>query len=447
MEQRVKVLEGQAFKYQSMSEEEFAEMEPEENMDKAIAAISLDIKEEIARLNDIIAVARQAEFQYLDVKVEPLLEIIDYLFAEDRQRKVIIFTEFVATQSYLEQLLKDRGYSISVLNGSMSIEERNAMIQEFKSRTDILVSTDAGGEGLNLQFSNCIINYDLPWNPMKIEQRIGRVDRIGQQRDVIVYNFILADTVEYRVKAVLEEKLSVILKEIGIDKYSDVLDSETAELNFTDAYLKSIRNPKNIEFNILPVEEDLKKQVQNTMLIKDLIKEEKDLASMIEAGSAFDFESALLQMVTYYENYKGNSCIPVENFSINDPVIISHLNKEIEQDPEGRLLNVLIKDFPNEKGYFMLWRITISPDIRGQKIIPVFINENFILCPMAGQKIWEAILDKDRVIAVCEGKKMDRETQNKLRTASQDFAYDTFLLLKAELEKRNEEKSESTCML
>ena len=439
MERRVKVLEEQAFKYQSMSEEEFAEMELEENMEDAIAAISLDIKEEIAQLNDIIAVAKQAEFQYLDVKVEPLLEIIDDLFAEDRQRKVIIFTEFVATQSYLVKLLKDRGYSTSILNGSMSIEERNAALQEFKTETDILISTDAGGEGLNLQFSNCIINYDLPWNPMKIEQRIGRVDRIGQQRDVIVYNFILADTVENRVKAVLEEKLSVILKEIGIDKYSDVLDSETAELNFTDAYMKSIRNPKNIELNIRPVEEDLKKQVQNTMRIKDLIKEEKDLASMIGTNSAFDFEAALRQMVTYYENYKGNPYLPIENFSINDPVIVGHLNKEIEQDLGGQLLNVSIKDFPNEKGYFMLWRISLTPDSQGQKIIPIFINQDFILRPMAGKKIWEAILDKDRVITVCEGEKIDIETQNKLRTASQEFAYDTFLTLKAELEKRNEE--------
>jgi SNF2 family DNA or RNA helicase len=439
MERRVKVLEEQAFKYQSLSEEEFAEMELEENMEDAIAAISLDIKDEIAQLNDIIAVARQAEFQYLDVKVEPLLEIIDDLFAEDRQRKVIIFTEFVATQSYLVKLLKDRGYSTSILNGSMSIEERNAALQEFKTETDILISTDAGGEGLNLQFSNCIINYDLPWNPMKIEQRIGRVDRIGQQRDVIVYNFILADTVENRVKAVLEEKLSVILKEIGIDKYSDVLDSETAELNFTDAYMKSIRNPKNIELNIRPVEEDLKKQVQNTMRIKDLIKEEKDLTSMIGTGSAFDFEAALRQMVTYYENYKGNPYLPIENFSINDHVIVGHLNKEIEQDLGGQLLNVSIKDFPNEKGYFMLWRISLTPDSQGQKIIPIFINQDFILRPMAGKKIWEAILDKARVITVCEGNKIDTETQNKLRTASQEFAYDTFLALKAELEKRNEE--------
>jgi SNF2 family DNA or RNA helicase len=83
---------------------------------------------------------------------------------------------------------------------------------------------------------------------MKIEQRIGRVDRIGQQRDVEVYNFILADTVESRVKGVLEEKLAVILKEIGIDKYADVLDSETAGVNFTDAYMNSIRSPKSVEY-------------------------------------------------------------------------------------------------------------------------------------------------------------------------------------------------------
>ena len=195
-----------------------------------------------------------------------------------------------------------------------------------------------------------------------------------------------------------------------------MLDSETAELNFTDAYMKSIRNPKNIELNIRPVEEDLKKQVQNTMRIKDLIKEEKDLASMIGTNSAFDFEAALRQMVTYYENYKGNPYLPIENFSINDPVIVGHLNKEIEQDLGGQLLNVSIKDFPNEKGYFMLWRISLTPDSQGQKIIPIFINQDFILRPMAGKKIWEAILDKDRVITVWEGEKIDIKTQNKLRT-------------------------------
>ena len=268
---RVHVLEDQAFQFESMTEAEFAEMELEESMDEAISSISLDIADEIASLNEIIAVAQQAEYQYLDVKIEPLLSIVDDLFNEDKDRKVIIFTEFVGTQNYLSRLLTERGYSTSLLNGSLSIEERNIVLAEFRETTNILISTDAGGEGLNLQFSNCVINYDLPWNPMKIEQRIGRVDRIGQQRDVEVYNFILADTVESRVKGVLEEKLAVILKEIGIDKYADVLDSETAGVNFTDAYMNSIRSPKSVEYNIKPIEEDLKTQVKNTMRIKDLI--------------------------------------------------------------------------------------------------------------------------------------------------------------------------------
>ena len=115
-------------------------------------------------------------------KVEPLLNEIDAILSEDRTQKVIIFTEFVATQTYLQELLVNRGYTVTILNGGMSIDERNAAMQEFKTSTSIFISTDAGGEGLNLQFANIIINYDLPWNPMKIEQRCGRVDRIGQQR-------------------------------------------------------------------------------------------------------------------------------------------------------------------------------------------------------------------------------------------------------------------------
>ena len=105
----------------------------------------------------------------------------------------------------------------------MSIDERNAVTEEFRTKTDVFVSTDAGGEGLNLQFASVVINYDMPWNPMRIEQRCGRVDRIGQTRDVEVYNFMIDDTVESRVHEVIEEKLSVILDELGIDKYSDVL--------------------------------------------------------------------------------------------------------------------------------------------------------------------------------------------------------------------------------
>ena len=187
----------------------------------------------------IISTAKQAEFQHHDVKVDALFDTIDALQSEDPAQKIILFTEFVGTQAYLKELLESRGYSVSILNGSMDIEERNNALNEFKTNTSIFISTDAGGEGLNLQFANIIINYDLPWNPMKIEQRCGRADRIGQQRDVHIYNMIVRDTVESRVREVLEEKLSVIMKELGVDKYSDVLDSEVAECDFTDAYMNS----------------------------------------------------------------------------------------------------------------------------------------------------------------------------------------------------------------
>lgn len=439
LEKRVAVLEEQEFRYRSMTKEEFAEMDLEENLEDAISAISLDIKEEIAQLTAIIDVAKQAEFQYSDVKAEPLLGLVDDLYTEDRHRKIIIFTEFVATQNYLRDLLTGRGYSISVLNGSMSIDERNTVLAEFKSKTDILISTDAGGEGLNLQFSNCVINFDLPWNPMKIEQRIGRVDRIGQQRDVVVFNFVLADTVENRVRDVLEEKLDVILKELGVDKYSDVLDGEAAGINFTEAYMSSIRSPKNIDMNIRPIEEDLKKQVQNTMRFHELITEEKDLASLVGPKSSFDFENALRLMVAYYENSMGNPYLPIGHFSINDAIIVEHLKKELQQDTENPMLNVSIKDFPNEQGYFMLWQLSVSADTQGQKIVPIFVNSDFILRPLAGIRIWDALLDTEKVINVSQGEKVDVQTWMALKSASQEFAYDSFLALKTGIENRNEE--------
>ncbi len=439
LQKRIKILEEQAFRYESMTEAEFVEIDLEENMEEAIAAFSMDIKSEIEDLNQIVAVAQQAEYQYLDVKVEPLLSIVDDIFAEDKNRKLIIFTEFVATQQYLSKLLKDRGYPTSLLNGSLSIEERNLVLAEFREETSILISTDAGGEGLNLQFANYMINYDLPWNPMKIEQRIGRVDRIGQQRDVEIYNFVLADTVETRVKDVLEEKLSVILREIGIDKYADVLDSETAGVNFTDAYLNSIRNPRNIEYNIKPIEEDLRTQVKNTLRIKDLIREDKDLTEFIGADTSFDIEAALRSMMAYYESSIGNPVLPIDTYGINDERIIKHLKKEIRQDEHSKILSISIKDFPNEKGWFMLWHLSVAPDGTGGKTIPVFINENGVLRPLAGKRIWDAILDDQRVISVSEGAAVTSEALDTLTKASQDYAYDVFSDMRAEYDRKIDE--------
>jgi superfamily II DNA/RNA helicase len=118
-----------------------------------------------------------------------------------------------------------------------------------RSRKDVrvLISTDAGGEGLNLQFCHVIVNFDMPWNPMRIEQRIGRVDRIGQPHVVRAINFVLEDTVEHRVREVLEEKLAVIAEEFGVDKASDVMDSVEAEPMFDELFVHGLQNPDAIE--------------------------------------------------------------------------------------------------------------------------------------------------------------------------------------------------------
>lgn len=352
LERRLNVLLEQRTCVGNLREEDLDELNIEDGVEDALEAISLDMELEIEELKQIISLAKQAQFQNQDAKVEPLLNEIDAILSEDRTQKVIIFTEFVATQTYLQELLVNRGYTVTILNGGMSIDERNAAMQEFKTSTSIFISTDAGGEGLNLQFANIIINYDLPWNPMKIEQRCGRVDRIGQQRDVHIYNFIVGETVENRVREVLEEKLSVILKEMGVDKYSDVLDSEVAECDFTDVYMRSIGHTSQVEKNLYPVEEEMKQQLTNAQKYKDVIREEKDLTKLVGTESNFDVDSALRTMLTYYECWQGHDPRLIDRISIADEEITQHLKTELVQNRTAPLMSIQIDNFPNEEGYF-----------------------------------------------------------------------------------------------
>lgn len=430
LERRLQALKTQSTRMGSLTEEDLSELNIEDGVEEAIEAMSLDISAEIEELERIIAVAKQAEFQYPDVKVEKLIDTIDEILSEDRNQKIIVFTEFVATQMYLMKLLENRGFTVTVLNGGMSIEERNEALFEFKTKSNIFISTDAGGEGLNLQFSNIIINYDLPWNPMKIEQRCGRADRIGQQRDVHIYNFIITDTVERRVREVLEEKLSVILKEMGVDKYSDVLDSEVAEIDFTEVYMNSIGKPHSIEKNLYPVESEAKQQFANAQKYKNIIREEKDLHSLVGTESDFDVDSALRQMMAYYESWKGHDLHLIDRISINDVEIIKHLRTCIVQDHRSQLLSVGIKNFPNEAGYFMLWELSISDEESGKRIIPVFVNDSFILRPMAGKRLMDVFLDGTSELAVHSAPNITETEYKKLNDMCMDFAYDTFIELK-----------------
>ncbi len=439
LERRLNVLLEQRTCVGNLREEDLDELNIEDGVEDALEAISLDMELEIEELKQIISLAKQAQFQNQDAKVEPLLNEINAILSEDRTQKVIIFTEFVATQTYLQELLVNRDYTVTILNGGMSIDERNAVMQEFKTSTSIFISTDAGGEGLNLQFANIIINYDLPWNPMKIEQRCGRVDRIGQQRDVHIYNFIVGETVENRVREVLEEKLSVILKEMGVDKYSDVLDSEVAECDFTDVYMRSIGHASQVEKNLYPVEAEMKQQLTNAQKYKDVIREEKDLTKLVGTESNFDVDSALRTMLTYYECWQGHDPRLIDRISIADEEITQHLKTELVQDRTAPLMSIQIDNFPNEEGYFMLWELSISEKESGKRILPIFVNSAMLLRPMAGKRIMDVFLDGNSKLRVSSAPNVDAEIYSKLEKSCMDFAYDTFVELKEKQMQQNEE--------
>jgi SNF2 family DNA or RNA helicase len=146
---------------------------------------------------------------------------------EEYPDKMVIFTQFRATQELLRGRLKAAGHSVAVFHGGLSRLEKEAAIQKFRGPARLLIATESGSEGRNLQFAHAICNFDLPWNPMRIEQRIGRLSRIGQTQDIHVYNLVAAGTVEEAVLHLLEAKLNLFELVIGeVDMILGNLDEE-----------------------------------------------------------------------------------------------------------------------------------------------------------------------------------------------------------------------------
>ncbi len=136
-----------------------------------------------------------------DTKFEQLQDALAGIFATGDVQKVLIFSFFKRTLRYLRKRLEDT-YGVELIDGDVPPEERGERIERFRtdSRLQILLSSEVGGEGLDLQFSNCMVNYDLPWNPMRVEQRIGRIDRHGQESEKVrIFNFSVKDTIEANI--------------------------------------------------------------------------------------------------------------------------------------------------------------------------------------------------------------------------------------------------------
>ena len=184
------------------------------------------LREELRELERLVKLAQQT----IDIGTETKLNALEECLKKakfdelrDGCGKLLLFTEHRDTLEYLKQKLTNWGYSNCEIHGGMDVLARKAAQKDFQLSKQICLATDAAGEGINLQFCRLMINYDLPWNPNRLEQRMGRIHRIGQDKDVYIFNFVAANTVEGRVLEKLLQKLEEIRASLG-DRVFDVIN-------------------------------------------------------------------------------------------------------------------------------------------------------------------------------------------------------------------------------
>ncbi len=188
------------------------------------------------------ALASRADAMGMGSKEEALLRLLTEPTGEavgaGPLRKAIVFTRYRATQERLELLLRERGIRPALLHGDLRRGEKERQIELFRGEAPVLLSTDVGSEGRNLQFCSTVVNYDLPWNPMSIEQRIGRVSRVGQQSEVLVVNLAAVGTIEDRILGILDRKINLFELVVGeVDLILGSLDEDrTFEAVAMDAW-------------------------------------------------------------------------------------------------------------------------------------------------------------------------------------------------------------------
>lgn len=188
------------------------------------------IKEQITKL------ANLCKYVPTTSKTARLLELLKM-----SSEKVLVFSRFKATLEEIALRLSDSGIGFSMFQGNMSAEEKDLAVRKFQNGADVMLCSEIGGEGRNLQFCSTMVNYDLPWNPMKIEQRIGRIHRIGQTRPVHIYNLCAVGTAEYHILEVLDKRINMFELVIGeIDLVLGQANNETEfEERIVDIYARS----------------------------------------------------------------------------------------------------------------------------------------------------------------------------------------------------------------
>lgn len=329
--------------------------------DYSVEHTSSGLKTEIEMLQKLVEEAEQCKATETDAKATALMEKIYSLRSSgiEANNKVLVFTEFRQTQDFLIRVLNEQGLKCEKVNGSMSMEERHRALVNFRDEADVLVATDAAGESLNVQFCHIVFNYDLPWNPMALEQRIGRVDRIGQKYEVKAFNMLTNNSVDYRIYNIIVEKLDIIMEELGIDKTSDVLDSTIDAKKINHLYLQSLLDPKRFEFASESWLYDIKQK------LNDYKSTEGALPTIspneINARSAAEVKYSPLPI--WLENLMMLYCQAYglqwrkNLINLQDPLIKQILN-EVDAGMQGKIPVLQSFDGKETAGYLTIWKVS-----------------------------------------------------------------------------------------
>ena len=436
-------------------EEEWADLDGQEQMDLLLKSNLKALRNERAEVKMLLQAAARCIEGGPDAKAEALLDRIYQIQSEegDPNLKVLVFTEFVPTQEMLADFLRERGFSVVCLNGSLGMDERKHVQEEFAKDFRILISTDAGGEGLNLQFCHVVVNYDIPWNPMRLEQRIGRVDRIGQLHPVRANNLVFEESVEFRVREVLEEKLAVIFEDFGVDKTGDVLDSAQAGALFDELYVDAILHPECIEASVASMTGRLKTQAQDT----------RSTASLLGSSEKLDpHEAQRLQThpmpywvecmtISYLKSHQGDAQKGANGWNLKwpDGETIQRAvfnSKEAEALPAARYLTLedprirglamrlpqfapgqLIPDVEmvgvdkHIRGTLSLWSIALSTsDWNRRRILPLFLADSDRVFLPTARHLWEQLLGDPVSVDSFLSREESLRIFDRLRLAAED---------------------------
>ena len=250
-----------------------------------------------------------------DSKADKLIEIINDIYSQNPKEKILIFTQFVDTLLHLKDLIERQreSYLVEIFYGGLDKNQKDAAVERFRNnkKLSILISTEIGGEGRNFQFGRILINYDLPWNPMKLEQRIGRLDRIGQEsREIYIYNLFMEGTIETDVISALLKRINLFEESIGIlEPIIGKIEKDFKKLIFIEDEKKK-RNKLNEFYRTL--DEEIQKAKEIEMQLDDLMIDKKSfqmerlttiLASCIDVKLS---HNELFLLMKYFFNLDNN---------------------------------------------------------------------------------------------------------------------------------------------